>query len=99
MILRDQAYRRSEPTVQRALPCAGWNREAMRVRLRSVKLERIAARTRRNPALLAITALLVLLLPAVRARAWNDQGHMAIAYLAFRRLRPAVRLRVKALLK
>ena len=33
------------------------------------------------------------------AFAWNDEGHMAIAYLAYERLNPATRKRVDALLK
>ena len=33
------------------------------------------------------------------AYAWNDQGHMAVAYLAYRQLNPVIRARTDALLK
>ena len=36
---------------------------------------------------------------AAPAFAWNDEGHMAVAYLAYQRLRPETRGRVNALLK
>ena len=42
---------------------------------------------------------LCLVIVAVPAFAWNDEGHMAIAYLAYQRLQPATRARVNALLK
>lgn len=40
-----------------------------------------------------------LLFSAAPARAWTDEGHMAVAYLAYERLNPATRARVDALLK
>ena len=52
----------------------------------------------RRPAKLAVLALSLLIL-AVPAFAWNDEGHMAVAYLAYQRLQPATRARVNALLK
>jgi len=36
---------------------------------------------------------------AAPAFGWNDEGHMAVAYLAYQRLRPETRARVNALLK
>jgi hypothetical protein len=42
-----------------------------------------------------LTALMV----CVPVFAWNDEGHMAAAYLAYQRLRPAIRNRVDSLLK
>jgi hypothetical protein len=36
---------------------------------------------------------------AAPAFAWNDQGHMAVAYLAYQRLQPETRARVNALLR
>jgi hypothetical protein len=56
------------------------------------------SRKRRNSAKLAAQALCLVIL-AVPAFAWNDEGHMAIAYLAYQRLAPATRARVNALLK
>lgn len=46
-----------------------------------------------------VTAALCLLALAAPAFAWNDEGHMAVAYLAYQRLQPATRARVNALLK
>jgi len=42
---------------------------------------------------------LCLLALAAPAFAWNDEGHMAVAYLAYQRLKPATRARANALLK
>lgn len=47
--------------------------------------------------LAAIVACLIAL--ATPAFAWNDEGHMAVAYLAYQRLRPEIRTRVNGLLK
>src|SRR5215467_4845156 len=33
------------------------------------------------------------------ASAWNDRGHMSVAYIAYKQLNPSVRDRVNALLK
>ena len=46
--------------------------------------------------LLAVVSLLVF--ASVPAFAWNDEGHMASAYLAYQRLKPSTRDRVDALL-
>jgi hypothetical protein len=46
-----------------------------------------------------ILAILVVLAAAIPALAWNDEGHMAVAYLAYQRLRPSTRERVDSLLK
>jgi hypothetical protein len=56
--------------------------------------------TRRAPRRrLAISLLAVILAAVAPACAWNDQGHMAVAYVAYQRLNPAVRKRADALLK
>ena len=47
---------------------------------------------------LVATALCLTCL-AAPAFAWNDEGHMAVAYLAYQKLRPEKRARVNALLK
>jgi len=50
----------------------------------------------------ALAILLVAVLAAFcsdRACAWNDRGHMSVAYVAYRRLTPATRDRVNVLLK
>jgi hypothetical protein len=47
----------------------------------------------------ALIATLVLLLPPGPAQAWWDEGHMQIAYLAYKRLDPAVRDNADALLR
>jgi S1/P1 Nuclease len=47
--------------------------------------------------LIFLSAFLVLL--PLRALAWNDVGHMAVAYIAYQRLNPATRTRASALLK
>jgi hypothetical protein len=44
-------------------------------------------------------ALLCLLVPASPLVAWNNQGHMTVAYIAYTKLRPEVRDRAYALLK
>src|SRR5579862_3204753 len=45
-------------------------------------------------------AMLVwLILSATSAFAWNDEGHMVVAYVAYERLQPAVRERAIALLE
>ena len=50
-----------------------------------------------------IPAIFVFLLVAAGAasqsRAWNDRGHMTVAYIAYKQLKPATRGRVDALLK
>ena len=47
-----------------------------------------------------ISALLLFLFTSLApALAWWDEGHMQIAYLAYKRLDPAVKDRVDALLK
>lgn len=48
---------------------------------------------------LALTALLLASLVSRPARAWWDEGHMQIAYLAYKRLDPAVKDRVDVLLR
>ena len=52
---------------------------------------------------LRIPAILFLLLITVgtanQALAWNDRGHMTVAYIAYKKLKPAKRDRVDALLK
>lgn len=48
---------------------------------------------------LALAAALVLGCPLTPAHAWWDEGHMQIAYLAWKRLDPAVQDRADALLK
>ncbi len=45
------------------------------------------------------TLALCILAVAAPAFAWNDAGHMAVAYLAYQRLQPATRMRANALLK
>jgi hypothetical protein len=44
-------------------------------------------------------AVIVILFLCVPAFGWDDEGHMAVAYLAYQSLTPAKRARVKALLK
>jgi len=46
----------------------------------------------------ALVVLLALTLGSA-AYAWNDRGHMAVAYVAYQQLKPATRDRVNALLK
>src|SRR5215475_12359093 len=50
-----------------------------------------------------IPAIFVVLLIAAGAasqsRAWNDRGHMTVAYIAYKQLNPTARDRVDALLK
>jgi hypothetical protein len=59
----------------------------------------VANRTQwRCAAKLAALALCLLAL-AAPAFAWNDEGHLAVAYLAYQRLQPATRARANALLK
>ena len=50
---------------------------------------------------LAVFVALALCLAGLAAPAfgWNDEGHMAVAYLAYQHLRPETRARVNALLK
>ena len=48
---------------------------------------------------LAVSIFLSVLLASAPVFAWNDEGHMAVAYLAYQRLKPAVRNRVDSLLK
>jgi hypothetical protein len=45
------------------------------------------------------SAVLTLALLALPAYGWNDRGHMSVAYVAYKRLKPAARERVNALLK
>lgn len=47
----------------------------------------------------AVAILLSVLTACAPVFAWNDEGHMAVAYLAYQRLRPAIRTRVASLLK
>lgn len=57
---------------------------------------------KRNCKLSAFAALATLLgiaAPWLPAFAWNDEGHMAVAYLAYVRLEPATKNRVNSLLK
>src|SRR6266481_6984794 len=51
----------------------------------------------RRVALLAVVTLATGI--AAPAHAWNDAGHMAVAYVAYQQLTPATRDRVKQLLK
>ncbi len=51
----------------------------------------------RHVALLAVVTLATGI--AAPAHAWNDAGHMAVAYVAYQQLTPATRDRVKQLLK
>ncbi len=46
-----------------------------------------------------VLALCLAWTSAAPAFAWNDEGHMAVAYLAYQRLQPETRARVTALLK
>jgi len=46
----------------------------------------------------ALAILLGITAASTPAFAWNDEGHMAVAYLAYQRLQPATRNRVDALL-
>lgn len=48
---------------------------------------------------LALALLLLLGVLTAPAYAWNDFGHMTVAYLAYQKLTPATRARVKELLK
>src|SRR5262249_23376736 len=57
-------------------------------------------RTARMPKRAAALALLALLaLPAARARAWNEHGHMVIAKVAYQQLTDGQKLKVAALLR
>lgn len=47
----------------------------------------------------AVSVSLIVLTVCAPVFAWNDEGHMAAAYLAYQRLRPAIRNRVDSLLK
>jgi S1/P1 nuclease len=53
--------------------------------------------TKRIPTVLV--AILLLCVFVAPAYAWNDFGHMTVAYLAYQKLTPAARDRVKALLR
>jgi hypothetical protein len=46
-----------------------------------------------------LAAMLAMALGAQSAFAWNDLGHMSVGYVAYKRLKPATRDRVNALLK
>ena len=46
---------------------------------------------------IAVVVAFFMSIPAVFA--WNDRGHMSVAYLAYKKLKPAIRDRVNALLK
>jgi len=48
---------------------------------------------------LAASVFLIVLMFCAPSFAWNDEGHMAVAYLAYQRLTPGARARVDALLK
>jgi len=54
-----------------------------------------------NKALVVLVMLMAAALAAVspQALAWNDRGHMSVAYVAYMKLTPATRDRVNALLK
>lgn len=45
------------------------------------------------------TVLLITAGAASQSRAWNDRGHMTVAYIAYQRLTPQTKARVKALLE
>jgi S1/P1 Nuclease len=47
----------------------------------------------------ALAAILATALGAQSAFAWNERGHMSVGYVAYKRLKPATRDRVNALLK
>jgi hypothetical protein len=47
----------------------------------------------------ALSLCLLLTIPPHAAQAWGNTGHEAVAYLAWKQLKPATRLRVLALLK
>jgi S1/P1 Nuclease len=47
----------------------------------------------------AVSVSLIVLTVCAPVFAWNDEGHMAAAYLAYQRLRPAIRNRADSLLK
>jgi hypothetical protein len=50
--------------------------------------------------LVAVIAALVAIVTSIQpASAWNDRGHMSVAYVAYKNLKPATRDRVNALLK
>jgi S1/P1 Nuclease len=51
----------------------------------------------RIPAIFVV--FLILAGGASQARAWNDRGHMTVAYLAYKQLTPATKARVKVLLQ
>ncbi len=53
---------------------------------------------RRFPAVLLL-AVALLLTAGRPARAWNETGHMTVAFIAYQRMQPATRARVDALLK
>src|SRR5439155_4756953 len=49
--------------------------------------------------LVAAIAVLVAFVTSIQpASAWNDRGHMSVAYIAYKKLNPAMRDRVNALL-
>jgi hypothetical protein len=55
---------------------------------------------RRHPAARCVATIIMTVLMSIGpAFAWNNEGHMAVAYLAYRRLTPAARTRVNELLK
>jgi hypothetical protein len=59
-----------------------------------VRFSRVFSRMR-----LAASVFLTVLTFCAPSFAWNDEGHMAVAYLAYQRLTPGTRARVDALLK
>jgi hypothetical protein len=48
---------------------------------------------------IALAACSILLIASAPTFAWNDEGHMGIAFLAYQKLRPVTKSRVNALLK
>ena len=56
-------------------------------------------RTHMNVRARLCCAALALMLLAGQAYSWNDRGHMSVAYVAYKQLRPATRDRANALLK
>lgn len=56
-------------------------------------------KTWKVPAIVALATLLGIVAPSLPAFAWNDEGHMAVAYLAYERLEPATKNRVNSMLQ
>lgn len=60
---------------------------------------RITNKNCKPRAIIALATLLGIVAPCLPGFAWNDEGHMAVAYLAYVRLEPATKNRVNSLLK